>query len=140
MKILVAVDGSPVSRKAVRHAIRLAGALAGPAELTVFNADPPLLQAAATKLGTEAVRRYHQDNGQYAAREARSLLKKAQLAFKEKLVVGDPAEAIVREAKAGRHDLVVMGTHGRGALQGLLLGSVARKVIAQSTVPVTVVR
>ena len=105
----------------------------------MFNADPPLLQAAATKLGTEAVRRYHLDNGQYAAREARSLLKKAQLAFKEKLVVGDPAEAIVREAKAGRHDLVVMGTHGRGALQGLLLGSVARKVIAHSTVPVTVV-
>jgi nucleotide-binding universal stress UspA family protein len=68
------------------------------------------------------------------------LLKRAHLDFGELQVVGEPAEAIVREAKRGRYDLVVMGTHGRGALEGLLLGSVARKVIAQSPVPVTVVR
>ena len=140
MKILLAVDGSPVSRRAVQHAIRLSKQLASPAAVTLFNADMPLLQAAAAKLGADAVREYHADNGQHAVRDARALLKRAKLPFRELLVVADPAEAIVREAKAGKHDLVVMGTRGRGALEGLLLGSVARKVIAQSSVPVTVVR
>lgn len=140
MKILIAVDGSPVSRRAVQHAIRLSKQLARPGVLTLFNADMPLLQAAAVKLGADAVREYHADNGQHAIRDARALLKRAKLPFRELLVVADPAEAIVREAKAGKHDLVVMGTRGRGALEGLLLGSVARKVIAQSSVPVTVVR
>ncbi|HSR65827.1 MAG TPA: universal stress protein [Xanthomonadaceae bacterium] len=140
MKILVAVDGSPVSRRAVQHVVKLSKQLAAPAEVTLFNADTPLMQSVAIRLGAENVRRYHADNGQHATREARAALKRARLPFRELLVVADAAEAIVREAKAGRHDLVVMGTHGRGALEGLLLGSVARKVIAQSSVPVTVVR
>jgi len=140
MKILVAVDGSPVSRRAVQHAVRLARQLASSPELVLFYADAPLLQAVAIKLGAEAVRRYHEENGRAATRDARALLKRSRLGFAELQVIGDPAEAIVREAKRGRYDLVVMGTHGRGALEGLLLGSVARKVIAQSPVPVTVVR
>ena len=140
MKILLAVDGSPASRRAVQHAIRLSKQLAKPAAITLFNADMPLLRAAAAKLGADAVREYHADNGEYAIRDARALLKRAKLPFRELLVVADPAEAIVREAKTGKHALVVMGTRGRGALEGLLLGSVARKVIAQSSVPVTVVR
>jgi len=140
MKVLLAVDGSPVSRRATQHAVRLARQLASPPELTLFYADTPLLQSVAIKLGAEAVRRYHEENGHAATRGARALLKRAQLDFAELQVVGEPAEAIVREAKRGRYALVVMGTHGRGALEGLLLGSVARKVIAQSPVPVTVVR
>ena len=140
MKILVAVDGSPMSRHAVQHVVRLSRALAEQAVVTLLNADPPLMQSVAIRLGAESVRRYHDENAHYALRDARAALKRARQPFREMFVVGDPAEAIVREAKAGRHDLVVMGTHGRGALEGLLLGSVARKVIAQSTVPVTVVR
>ena len=140
MKILIAVDGSPVSRHAVQHVIRLSHQLAEAPMLVLFNADVPLLQAVAIKLGSEPVRRYHEENGRVATRDGRALLRRARLPFGELFVVGDPAEAIVREAKRGRYDLIVMGTHGRGALEGLLLGSVARKVIAQSAVPVTVVR
>ncbi len=46
----------------------------------------------------------------------------------------------MRLAKAERADLILMGSHGRGTLKNLLLGSVASKVIATSTVPVMVVR
>jgi nucleotide-binding universal stress UspA family protein len=60
--------------------------------------------------------------------------------FTETLAVAEPAEAIVKQAKKGRFDLIVMGTHGRSALKGLLLGSVAGKVIAHGETPVTVVR
>jgi nucleotide-binding universal stress UspA family protein len=140
MKVLLAVDGSAVSRRAVQHAVRLARQLASPPGLVLFNADTPLAQSVAIRLGAEAVRRYHEENGHAATRDARALLRRGHLPFGELQVVGDPAEAIVREARRGRYDLVVMGTHGRGALEGMLLGSVARKVIAQSPVPVTVVR
>lgn len=140
MKILLAVDGSPISTRAAKHAIKLMRLLAEPAELVLFHADPPLLQAAAVKLGVEAVHRYHTENSRFATRTAHAALTRAKVPFTEMLVVAEPAEAIIRQAKKGRFDLIVMGSHGRGALQGLLLGSVAGKVIAHCDTPVTVVR
>jgi len=140
MKILLAVDGSPVSTHATKFAIKLVRELAEPSELVLFHADPPLLQAAAIKLGVEAVQRYHAENNQFAIKSAQATLNRAKVTFTENLVVAEPAEAIVKQAKKGRFDLIVMGTHGRGALKGLLLGSVAGKVIAHGTTPVTVVR
>ena len=140
MKILLAVDGSPISTRATKFAIKLARTLSKPVELVLFHADPPLLQAAAIKLGADAVQRYHAENSQFAIKSAQAALTRAKVPFTEKLVVAEPAEAIVQHAKKGRFDLVVMGTHGRGALQGLLLGSVAGKVIAHGETPVTVVR
>lgn len=140
MKILLAVDGSPVSQRAVKHAVKLIGKLNEPAELALLHADAPLMQAAAIKLGADAVQRYHDENGHYATRGARSALNRAKVPFTEILRVGDPAQVIVEQARKGRFDMVVMGSHGHGALQGLLLGSVARKVIALSQVPLLVVR
>ena len=139
MKILLAVDGSAVSTRAARQAVKLAQKIPD-ASVTLFNADPPLMQAAAGKLGLEATQRYHAGNSQYASRAARSVLKRGRVPFDERMVVGDPAKRIAREAKQGRHDLVVMGSRGRGGLKGLLLGSVAQKVIGLSEVPVLVVR
>ncbi|HSM11640.1 MAG TPA: universal stress protein [Lysobacter sp.] len=140
MKILLAVDGSPVSTRAAKHVIDLTRKMSAPPELVLLNADPPLLQAAAVKIGIEGVKRYHQENGEYATRSARAALTRAQVPFTEMLVVAEPAEAIIDEAGKGRHDLIVMGSHGRGAIKGLLLGSVTSKVIANCDTPVTVVR
>lgn len=54
--------------------------------------------------------------------------------------VGPPARDIVRLARAGRFDLVVMGSHGRSGLAGAELGSVVQKVLALGRLPVLVVR
>lgn len=140
MKILLAVDGSPISLRALKHAIKLCRAIGDSAELTLFHADPPLLQSVAVKLGLEAVQRYHAENSKLATKAARAALARAKVPYSELLVVAEPAAAIIKQANKGRHDLIVMGTHGRGVLQGLLLGSVASKVIAGGEVPVTVVR
>lgn len=140
MKILLAVDGSPISTRATKYAAKLVTRLAEPAELILLNADPPLLQAVAVKLGLLAVNRYHAENGQYAIRAARTALKRAQVPFIERLVVGEPAETIAKEARKERCDLIIMGSHGHGALQRILLGSVASKVLAHTDIPVTVVR
>ena len=56
------------------------------------------------------------------------------------LTSGSPADAIVEYAKAAGIDLVVMGTHGRGALTHLLMGSVAERVVRLAPCPVLTVR
>lgn len=139
MKILLAVDGSPMSTRAARHAAKLVQKMPD-ATLTLLNVDPPLMQAAAVKLGVDATHRYHAENGQFAIRGARTALRRLRVPFEELLVVGEPAERIAHEVKKGRYEHVVMGSHGRGALKGLLMGSVASKVIALTEVPVTLVR
>ena len=54
--------------------------------------------------------------------------------------VGDPAQVIIDYAQANNCDEIVMGTHGRGALGGAVMGSVARNVIHQSSRPVVLVK
>jgi nucleotide-binding universal stress UspA family protein len=140
MKILLAVDGSEVGLAAVRHLVAFAQALAEPPAVTLVYVDPPLLRSVALELGSDGVARYHAENGAYALKKARTALKRAQLPFAEKVLVGEPADSIVKQAKASKADLVVVGTHGRGALKQLFVGSVALKVIGLSPVPVLVAR
>ncbi|HTQ04932.1 MAG TPA: universal stress protein [Polyangiaceae bacterium] len=56
-----------------------------------------------------------------------------------RLLSGDPAAKLVEELRSGKHDLVVLGTHGRTGLMHLLLGSVAEKLVRLSPVPVLTV-
>jgi len=53
---------------------------------------------------------------------------------------GDPAEIIVQTAKEQKCDLIVMGTHGHGAIADVLIGSTAKRVVRHSTIPVLVIR
>ena len=140
MKILIAVDGSPSSTKAVRFVVNLARELATPPEVTLFHANPPLLNSVVKKLGPDATKRYYADNFAFATRSARSALKRARVAFDEEQKIAEPAEAIMRYAKKERVDLIVMGSHGRSVLRGLLLGSVTSKVIAHCEIPVAIAR
>jgi len=54
--------------------------------------------------------------------------------------LGHPADEIASCAESGKFDLLVMGSHGVGALKNLVLGSVATKVLAKCSVPVLLVR
>ena len=140
MRILVAIDGSEYSSRALRYAGRLAKQLAEAPRIHALFVDQPLLRSVAADLGTERVARYHADNAKPAFAQARRALGRAGLAFEEHLRVGDPAEVILKVAKSEKCDLVIMGSHGRSALKSLLLGSVTSKVLGHGPVPLTIVR
>lgn len=140
MRIALAVDGSRMSSVAARHVVALQRALAAREPVVVIYVDEPLMQAVALKLGAAGSQRYHEENAAHALRGARAALKRAGIEYRERLLIGDPASRIVEATGKERCDLLVMGSHGRGAMKSLFLGSVTMKVIAQSKVPVTVVR
>lgn len=140
MKILIAVDGSEISSRAVKFVIDLAKRLAEPPAVTLAAIDPGLFPGAERKLGAAAVRRYHEANFERMLLPGRKLLARAKLAADEQAVVGDIAPSLLALAGKGRFQLIVMGSHGRGAVKGVFLGSVSTRVLTQSTIPVTIVR
>jgi nucleotide-binding universal stress UspA family protein len=140
MKILLAVDGSSCSLRAVRYVIRhllLFGKRPG---VTLLHLDPPAVEQVAVVMTPEEIADYHEKNGKAALRAAGLALSKAGISHRKRLLVGEPGGAIARTAKESRCNMIVMGSHGHGALKGLLLGSVVTKVLAQTDIPVLIVR
>ena len=140
MKILLAVDGSSHSRRAVRYVTSNWRLFEGRAALTLLHVDPPLMTRVARALGREEVQRYHADNAKASLKHARAALRRARIAYTEQCLVGDPGTTISQTASAGRYAMVVMGSHGHGAFGNLLLGSVVTKVLHGCKVPVLIVR
>ncbi|KAB8198529.1 universal stress protein [Lysobacter maris] len=140
MKILVPVDGSPISTRAARFAIKLAKKMDKPATLTLLAVSPPLFPGVERKIGATAARRHHAEDHEQMLSATRKVLAQSGLDVHERCEIGDAAEVILAVAGKERSDLIVMGSHGRGAVKGLLLGSVSSKVIAQGKVPVSIVR
>jgi len=144
-KILLPTDGSPVSRKAVKQGVALARTL-GAKVIGFFS--PEDYRAL---LYSEYVPPSLMSEEEFQA-QARKTAEK-HLAFVEKTAKAEgvvyegfylasiaPWEAIISAAKKKRCDLVVMGSHGRGGLAGLVLGSQTTKVLTHSKVPVLVTR
>lgn len=140
MKVLLAVDGSECSLSGVRYLIKHRSMFGDDSVLTVLYVDPPFVERAQTVLGPHGVQRAHEHNAHEALHRATELLDEAQVAHETVLQVGDPGPRIARYAGEGGYDLVVIGSHGHGALAGLMLGSVVTKVLAICAVPVLVTR
>ena len=140
MKILVAVDGSDISLRAVKFVIGLNRELAKPAKVTLLAVDPPPFPGVETRIGAAATRQLHEESLQRCLKDARRSLSRAKLELDERGEIGEIAPTILSVAKKERVDLIVLGSHGRGGVRGMLLGSVSSKVIAQSDIPVTIVR
>ena len=137
MKILVAVDGSPHSLGTVAALADRIGWFSALPAITLLHAHLPIpYKAAAAWAGHEAVARYYSEESDVALAGAVELLGKRGVPFAIEKSVGDPADEIVRHAAAGSFDLIAMGTHGHTALAGLVMGSVATKVLARSKIPV----
>ena len=137
--ILVPVDGSDTSDRAVRHACDLLDAGLA-AELHLLNVQPNLGGAISTFVSKDQIDTHHREEGQKGLATAIEITKKAGVAAKIHIGVGRQGEVVddfVAKLGAG---LVVIGTRGHTGLAGVLLGSVAQDVIAHVKVPVTLVK
>lgn len=140
MRVLIAVDGSAVSTRAAKHAAMLYSRFAVKPELIVLYADEPILSGFAKHLGEEGIKAYHAENVQSALKTARTLFRRAEVPFSEHTSFGMPAQTILKAVSSLKCELLIMGSHGRGAFESLLLGSVATKVLSLCKVPLTIVR
>jgi nucleotide-binding universal stress UspA family protein len=141
MKILLAVDGSAYTTKAIEYLISHFEWFKENPELHVLHVQAPIPEGRARAvLGHAAVNNYYKEESSAALAPAEALLRKNKIPFKGKYVVGDVAEQIQAYVTKGRIDMIVMGSHGHGAFKNLVMGSTATKVLASTTVPVLLVR
>lgn len=140
MKILIAADGSIYTRRMLAHLDMQDVWLRREHRYTVLHCVEPLPPRAGAYLEAEARRLYYASESERVFEPIRTFFK--HLGFDVNFVsqVGSPAEVIAAMADGDRFDLIVMGSHGHGALAGLLMGSVATKVLALSKTPVLLVR
>jgi nucleotide-binding universal stress UspA family protein len=144
-RILIATDGSQLSKKAVTHGLDLARALK--AQVVAFYAVPHYPTQyfeGAVVWDADQIARFEKnwaDTGQGIVDAVQEQAQKRGLEAQGALVKSDAvAESIIKAAKRHKCDLIVMASHGRKALQRMLLGSETLTVLTHSHVPVLVLR
>ncbi len=142
-RLLVAVDGSQQAERAVRHLIGLireGGLLGGEREVHLINVQPQPSPRLTRMIPVDEFEHYYKGQSDEACRAAEELLRAEGVPFTRHDRKGAVAETIVACAQELQCDSIVMGTHGAGYISGILLGSVATKVIHLTDVPVTLVK
>ncbi|WCM93321.1 universal stress protein [Acidovorax sp. NCPPB 2350] len=141
MNILLAVDGSAYTKKMLAYLATHEELLAGGThEVTVITVQPPLPPRARAALGKEVVEKYHAEEADKVTSPVIKFLARHGIVARRLVKTGPVGETIAKVADAGKFDLLVMGSHGHGALGKLVMGSVSTQVLASSHVPVLLVR
>jgi nucleotide-binding universal stress UspA family protein len=141
-RILCASDFSKTSGKALTSAIGLAKT--NRASLTILHAYVPLVPLVPEQyIDSNTWDRVDTETRRWVERQVAKLADKARksgVRASATMVIGDPAQQIVRTARSKHADLIVVGTHGRRGFSKFFLGSVAERVIATAPCPVMTVR
>jgi nucleotide-binding universal stress UspA family protein len=135
--VLVALDGSAASELALVHAVTIAQAYRSRLTLVAVIAPPSLVSWQAPG-GMLAVYETEQAELETRLREAADQVPD-DLPVTTRLLDGDPARELVRAAHDGHHDLIVMGSRGRGRVSAAALGSVSNHVMHEAGVPVIII-
>jgi len=138
-RILVPTDGSSEGELAVCHALDLA-AVHGATVRAIYVVDTARYAGMPMETTWEGVGDLLYDDGEAALSTVCDLAADRDVDVETAVVEGSPSREIITQAEETDCDLVVMGTHGRGGIDRLLLGSVAEKVVRGSSVPVLTVR
>ena len=143
MRILVAIDGSEHSARTVKHVIRMKDSMRQKLEVLLLNVQPPIPMKNVLLDGRlSEVHRLEEALRQQGARElepAAAALGAAGVECQSHVEIGEPAPVIARFAETRHCEMIVMGTHGMGAIASLVLGSVAAKVVHLSPLPALLV-
>lgn len=137
MKILVAIDGSASTPRLFDYLAAHPELFGGDARIDVLYVVEPLPHRAAAHATLASTERLYEEDGERVLGEIGPLLERRGIAARLSWRIGRPAQAIASVAES--HDVVVLGSRGRGPLANVVLGSVATEVLARSRTPVLVV-
>lgn len=139
MKILLAVDGSPYTKKMLAYLTTHELFTLGN-DYTVFTVQPVLPPRARAAVGKEIVDQYYSEEAEKILAPVSKFLLRHGIDAKSSWKTGHAGETIAKFADSGKFDLLIMGSHGHGTLVNLVMGSVATAVLAHCKVPVLLVR
>jgi nucleotide-binding universal stress UspA family protein len=140
MKILLAVDGSAFSKKMLAYLSTHESLLSKDNDYTVFTAQAALPPRAKAAVGKAVVDQYYAEESEKVLAPVTKFLLRHGIDAKSGWKVGPAGLTISKLAEQGKFDLLVMGSHGHGALYKLVMGSVVTEVLAHCKVPVLLVR
>lgn len=132
MKILVPLDGSDSSKKALTFLASRSSLIGAEPEVHLLNVQTPLIRHAANKLGREFTKKIYQSEAEVVLAPARKALATAGIEVKEHVERGHAAERIAMVADRLKVDLIVIGAHGYSEFRGLIFGSVTNGVLART--------
>ena len=139
-KILVPVDGSDNSFRALEHAIFLATKIQE-AQITVLYIieDAPTVYIYSPKI-LEKLRADYKSEAAKIFERCKELASKSGINIHTVLLEGDPASKVIGYSEMERFDIIIMGSRGMGKFKELILGSVSNKVIHHAKCSVMLVR
>lgn len=140
MKIVLAADGSPYTKKALAFLMAHEQIVGGDGEVVLVNVQPAMPPRVRSMVGSEAVAGYHREESEKVLKPIGKFLERHGVKYSVRMAVGHPGVEIVKAAKKEKAHLIVMGTHGHGILGRALLGSVAQNVITDCEIPVLMVK
>jgi nucleotide-binding universal stress UspA family protein len=142
LKMLIAADGSAHARRAIETVARLAPQIQGGIRVVLLNVAKPMhYYGDLPPLDYDAFERLQRQQQETLLEDAVVQAHTGGLQdVATQSAVGEPATEILRVARDHAVDQIVMGTHGRGQLSALFLGSVAQRVLQGASVPGLVVR
>ena len=141
MKILVAVDGSPFTKRMLGYLAAHDEWLGGAHQYTVLHSVPAVPPRAAAVIDKATLKSYYDEEAEKVLKPIRTFFgKKRDLRVDFAVKSGPAADNIVSAAAKGDFDMIIMGSHGHSTLGNLVMGSVATKVLAHCKTPVLLVR
>ncbi|SDI48598.1 universal stress protein [Propionivibrio dicarboxylicus] len=140
--VLLPVDGSECALRAVSLAIAKISHYRTPDDTAIhlINVQVPFSQDISRFVTQAQIEEFHRSEAEAALKDARALLDAAGLTYTVHARIGAIAEEISQLADELGCDQIVMGTHGRGALGDLLMGSITLKVLHLAQIPILLVK
>lgn len=139
-KLLVPIDFSDATPLIIKQAVKLAKSLDG--EIRLIHVVAPEPDFIGDDVGpkvlrdqkAQRIRKYHKQIQELADQISKEKIKVTPL-----LIQGVTVDEIIKESKKFKASIIIMGSHGHGAMYNLLMGSVIEGVIRESNVPVMIV-